>query len=77
MYSSVHLCKDIEEVRSGSNLNGPEVKHDRQYAHVLQNVGAEGRVDFLPAAQVSCSFVKQVTISRRQQVPHEYDGGAD
>lgn len=44
---------------------------------MLKNVGAERGVHFLPAAQVSCSFVQQVTVSRRQQVPHEYDGGAD
>lgn len=62
-------------------MNAPQSGHgetgEGPYAHVLKNVGAERRVYFLPAAQVSCSFVEQVTVSRRQQVPHEYDGCAD
>lgn len=44
---------------------------------MLENVGAERGVYFLPAAQVSGGLVEQVAISRRQQVPHEYDGRAD
>lgn len=44
---------------------------------MLKNVGAERGVYFLPAAQVSCSFVEQVAVSRRQQVPHEYHRRAD
>lgn len=60
---------------------GPHPKqpaqHMAQYTHVLENIGAERGVDFLPAAQVSCGFVEQVAISGRQQVSHEYDGSAD
>lgn len=47
------------------------------YIHVLKNVGAERGVDFLPAAEVSRSFVKQVTVARWQQVPHEDDRRTD
>lgn len=45
-------------------------KHMDQYTHVLENIGAEGGVYFLPAAQVCCGFVEQVAISGRQQVSH-------
>lgn len=47
------------------------------HSRVLKDVGAERGVYFLPAAQVSCSFVEQVAVSRRQQVPHEYHRRAD
>ena len=47
------------------------------YVHVLQDVGAERGVYFLPAAQVGGGFVEQVTVARRQQVSHEDDGRAD
>lgn len=38
---------------------------------MLKDIGAERGVNFLPAAQVGGSFMKKVTVSRRQQVPHE------
>lgn len=47
------------------------------YVHVLEHVRAEGRVNFLPATQVSRSLVKQVAVSRWQQVPHQDDRRTD
>lgn len=44
---------------------------------MLQHVGAEGRIHLLPAAQVCCSFVEQVTVAGREQVLHEDHRGAD
>lgn len=44
---------------------------------MLQHVGAEGWIHLLPAAQVRCSFVEQVTVAGREQVLHEDHGGAD
>ena len=47
------------------------------YVHVLQDIGAERGVYFLPAAQVGGGFVEQVAVAWRQQVSHEDDGRAD
>lgn len=78
----VLFCPPVQrgeaESGSGQGRGGQQAGgHADQYAHVLENVGAERRVYFLPAAQVSRSFVEQVAVPRRQQVSHEYDGGAD
>lgn len=83
MYSSVHLRAKtwrqvwvriaLECTAIGGNVDIAEGPH----SHVLKNVGAERGVDFLPAAKVSCSFVEQVAVPRRQQVPHEYHRCAD
>lgn len=52
-------------------------KTKNQYVHVLKDVGAKRGVYFLPAAEVRCSFVKQVTVPRWQQVSHEDDWRTD
>lgn len=44
---------------------------------MLQHVGAEGRIDLLPAAQVRCGFVEQVTVARGQEVLHQDHRRAD
>lgn len=77
----VLFCPSVKEVKQGQIQNKPDgesgLKAWMCYAHVLENVGAERGVYFLPAAQVSGGFVEQVAIPGRQQVSHEYDGRAD
>lgn len=80
MYSSVQLCKEVKQspIQKLSDTKGKQAgKHTDGYTHVLEDIGAERGVYFLPAAQVGCGLVEQVAISGRQQVSHEYDGRAD
>lgn len=78
MYSSVQLQTGEAEPDSGQAPHQKQAgKHLDQYTHVLENIGAERGVYFLPAAQVSRGFVEQVAVAGRQQVSHENDGRAD
>lgn len=43
----------------------PQPQESAAFLLMLQHIGAEGWIDLLPAAQVRCSFMEQVTVARR------------